>query len=524
MKDLTIGEKIGHGGQAEVFKAKYGLDVVVIKIFSNSEDKDWRREVDFAKQVRYRHIVQFYNVEHNMLMMEYVEGGSLSNAILEGSIKDWETKTRIAKQVSMGLSYIHGQNILHCDIKSSNVLLTKGLDAKICDFGRARTAGQGGRDGTLPWMAPELLLEPPQYSCKSDVYALGMVMWEMASGCNKPYQEHLQGSMILCIVNGITEDIPSNTPEAYRACIQICWHKKPEERPTAAEILPDVNSMSQNHDIGEQMVLEDEQDRKASVYSSVGSMYHSGFGIRKKDYKKSMEWYLKASDDGDAGAKFAIGMMYHSGGYGVEQDYTKAMEWYLKASDAGDLRAKFNIGMMYVEGHGVGQDYAEAIKWYLEASDTGDPGVMLNIGSMYDRGGYGVEQDYAKAIEWYLKASDAGDPDAKFNIGVMYESGFGVGQDYAKAMEWYLKASDAGDPVAMLSICVMYGRGYGVGQDYTEAMKWYLKAIDAGYSSTKVNYGQRHRDDLRAGHKAMHCFSSIFSIELQRYQDECLNG
>ncbi|KAG0302742.1 hypothetical protein BGZ98_007276, partial [Dissophora globulifera] len=371
MKYITLVEKIGHGGQAEVFKAKYVLDDVVIKLFLNPDDKDWRREIEFAKQVRYRHIVQFYHMKHDMFMMEFVEGGSLSNAILMGSTEDWETKIRIAKQVSLGLTYLHGQNILHCDIKSANILLTKNLDVKICDFGRARMIGQSGRDGTLPWMAPELFLEPPQYSCKSDVYALGMVMWEMASGCTQPYQEHLPESMVHCIVNGITEDIPSNTPEEYTACIQACWHQHPEERPAATEIFPDIDEISQDHDIDDLQALGDELDKKIqfpeavgrndeSEYSMLGGIYYDGLGVRK-NYKKSMEWYLKASNAGDSSAMIQIGEMYRNS-QGVEQDYVKAMEWYLKASDAGDSRAKVIIGEMYRNGHGVEQDYTKAME------------------------------------------------------------------------------------------------------------------------------------------------------------------
>ncbi|KAG0306103.1 hypothetical protein BGZ98_002967 [Dissophora globulifera] len=502
--DMVAQYRVGHGGQAEVFKAKCnnGLDDVVVKMFLNSDDKDWRREVEFAKRVRCRHIVQFYHVEQDRLVMEYVEGGSLSNAILMSSIEDWETKTQIAKQVSLGLTYLHGQNIIHCDIKSANILLTKDLDAKICDFGRARTVGQSGGDGTLPWMAPELLLEPPQYSCKSDVYALGMVMWEMASGCIQPYQEHVQDSMIDCIVNGITEDIPSNTPEAYTACIQACWHQKPEERPAAAEIFPDINYISQDHDIDDLRVPEDEVDKnlrlptafgrnETSLYKTLGEIYYDGYGV-KKDYKKSMEWYLKASDTGNSDAMFNIGLMYQNG-YGVEQNYAKAMEWFLKASDTGNSDAMHNIGVMYRNGEGVEQDHTMAMEWFVKASDAGHSDAMLNIGVMYDNGD-GVEQDYTMAMEWFVKASDSGHSDAMFNIGVMYRNGHGVERDYIMAMEWFLKASDAGHSSAMFNIGLMYHKGYGVEQDCTKAMEWYLKASNAGDPHAKFNIGAMYDD------------------------------
>ncbi|KAF9273650.1 hypothetical protein BGZ68_001327 [Mortierella alpina] len=175
-----------------------------------------------------------------MLVMEYVEGGSLADAIVGRGLKSWEVKTQIAKDISLGLAYLHYQGIIHCDIKSSNILLTQYKEARICDFGLATMVGERGGGGTLQWMAPELLQNPPQYISKSDVYALGMVMWEMASESTQPYREHTPDGMIYCILNGILEQYPVDTPKAYAACIQICWKQVPEERPTAVDMLPDI--------------------------------------------------------------------------------------------------------------------------------------------------------------------------------------------------------------------------------------------------------------------------------------------
>ncbi|KAI8597360.1 kinase-like domain-containing protein, partial [Dissophora ornata] len=261
MENIKLGVKLGHGSQAEVFKAKYGLDDVVVKRFLDSTHEDSRRELGIVKQLHNRHIVQFYHVQQDMLVMEYAEGGSLTDAILSGVIVNWDTKTRIAKQVALGLAYLHLLNIIHCDLKSANIVLTMHGDAKICDFGRARMVGQsGGHGGTLPWMAPELFLNPPQYSTKSDVYALGMVMWEMASGCTQPYQEHTHDGVVDCITNGYTEEIPDDTPGAYAACIHECWHQEPEERLAAVDILPDIKIVSPDLNVDDLGSPEDEYD------------------------------------------------------------------------------------------------------------------------------------------------------------------------------------------------------------------------------------------------------------------------
>ncbi|KAF9945340.1 hypothetical protein BGZ72_001463 [Mortierella alpina] len=159
--NIELGKKIGSGAQAEIFKAKCGLDDVVVKRFLNSKHKSTKQEIDIIKHLTHRHIVQFYHVHQDMIVMEYVEGGDLAAAITGRGLKNWDVKTQIAKDISLGLAYLHCQGIIHCDIKSSNILLTQYKEARICDFGLATRVGESGGGGTLQWMAPELLQDPP---------------------------------------------------------------------------------------------------------------------------------------------------------------------------------------------------------------------------------------------------------------------------------------------------------------------------------------------------------------------------
>ncbi|KAF9946909.1 hypothetical protein BGZ72_011042 [Mortierella alpina] len=243
--NIRLVERIGHGAQAEVFRAKCGLEDVVVKRFLDSKHKSTMQEIAIIQQLTHKHIVEFYHVHHDMVVMEYVEGGNLTEAIVGKALKTWEVKARIAKDISLGLAYLHSQGIIHCDIKSSNILLTKLKEARICDFGHAIRAGEDGVGGTLQWMAPELLQNPSQYTSKSDVYALGMVMWEMASESTQPYRDHTPDGVMHRIQNGILEECPDHTPKNYANYIHMCWRQLPEDRPTAADIFPDTEPSSQ---------------------------------------------------------------------------------------------------------------------------------------------------------------------------------------------------------------------------------------------------------------------------------------
>ncbi|CAO3571079.1 unnamed protein product [Mortierella alpina] len=277
---IVLIEKISNGSQSEVFKAKRKLDMIAVKKFRHGQNEASKREIELLKQVRARHIIQFYGVEQDMLTMEYAEGGSLAKAISHGAIKNWEIRNQIAKEVSLGLVYLHMLGFVHCNINSSNVLLTKHQQAKISDFGRARPFGETGERGELTWMAPELFQDPPQYSAKSDVYALGMVMWEMAAECTQPYQGQSVDVVAKNITNGITEKIPKGTPDEYARCIQQCWRQAPEERPDAEFILPGVLP-SHNADADDQghVIF---TDKHPAAYELIGTR---GAGVSKEYYK-----------------------------------------------------------------------------------------------------------------------------------------------------------------------------------------------------------------------------------------------
>ncbi|KAF9956296.1 hypothetical protein BGZ70_009976, partial [Mortierella alpina] len=522
--NIKLGKKIGCGTQAEIFKAKCGLDDVVVKIFLDSRNKHTQQEVDIIKRLTHRNIVQFYYVQHDMIVMEYVEGGSLADAIVERGLKSWEVKTHIAKDISLGLAYLHSQGIIHCDIKSSNILLTEHKEARICDFGHALRVGESGGGGTLQWMAPELLQNPPLYTSMSDVYALGMVMWEMASESTRPYRDHTPDGMMYCILNGILETYPDDTPKAYASCIQICWALQPDARPAAMNMLADIERSSYLQGEPEQQRKPAaNKDEKIHYLKALKQYFKTGEFLGSMDILKNsttlgigktMDWFNSSVGGSEsAEAMFKMGAMYYSGG-SVERDYGKAMEWCLAASEAGVPVAMLKISQMYQYGRGVEQDDREAASWYCkaeevvieqgtlnnrivrhdagvsehhrrsmewfrEAVDFGTAFTNLQIGNTYYSGDY-LEQDCSKALEWYLKASNAGDATAMFNIGAMYDKGLGVEQDDGKAMEWYLKASNAGDATAMFNIGAMYNNGQGVEQDDGKALEWYLKASNAG--------------------------------------------
>ena len=106
-------------------------------------------------------------------------------------------------------------------------------------------------------------------------------------------------------------------------------------------------------------------------------MYHHGQGM-DVNYKKAIEWYEKAAEQGNAAAQNNLGLIYTHGN-GVDVNYQKAIEWYEKAAEQGNAQAEFNLGSIYQHGHGVDQSDSMAMRWYAKADSQGHEGAKAEM-------------------------------------------------------------------------------------------------------------------------------------------------
>ncbi|KAG0244417.1 hypothetical protein BGW41_007709 [Actinomortierella wolfii] len=244
--------------------------IAVKKLYQAEEHDLIHREIKLNSYLCHRNIIQFLGAgvidDTPVMIMELAENGSLQEVIQlknsTGESQDWDIKIRIANEITSALAYLHSLGIIHRDVKSANVLLTKHLETKLCDFGHAMFTSVpdslddkgsfGGTTkalvGTIRWIAPELLGTTPEYSFKSDIFALGMVMWEMAANCTIPYHDIPDNPCVVkYVLSGGRETIPSDTPHEYRQCIKRCWDQDPSNRPYAIEMVPETDTGFEFH-------------------------------------------------------------------------------------------------------------------------------------------------------------------------------------------------------------------------------------------------------------------------------------
>ena len=185
---LCFHRRIGEGSAGTTYEASWEGTLVAVKVAAGGEVNSWRTEVRALTQLRHPNIIQCLGVLVEPptygLVLELCDGRDLSSAL--GAATPPGFLLRVASGVTAGMMHMHGQGIMHRDLKGSNVLLDQAGAVKLTDFGLAIDApdctASGGwltaETGTLRWMAPEVIRHE-RYSKKADVFSFGMVLYEL---------------------------------------------------------------------------------------------------------------------------------------------------------------------------------------------------------------------------------------------------------------------------------------------------------------------------------------------------------
>ena len=242
-------EIIGQGSYGCVVKAttKSVNSVLAIKeipLIGILNIKSVLDEVEIISQLHHNNIVKYQGYtttkEFLLLFMEYISGGTLNNLISShGKLCESLTKTYIF-QVLKGLEYLHYHNIVHRDIKSSNVLVTCDGVCKLADFGSAKKIiGKeltSSVTGTFNWIAPEVFNQTG-HGRHVDIWGIGCLVIEMATG-RPPWSKLKQFDIIMKVCS--QDDVPE-LPKEYskdaKDFVSLCFKRIPYERPNIYELL-----------------------------------------------------------------------------------------------------------------------------------------------------------------------------------------------------------------------------------------------------------------------------------------------
>ncbi|GBB98062.1 hypothetical protein RclHR1_03130003 [Rhizophagus clarus] len=252
-------KEIREGGYGIIYKATWmdNNETIIMKRFTNSKyiNKDFLNELK-SNQIcsKYNaHLIKTYGftkdpkLEDYIIIMKYASGGDLHDCLKQYFTEfTWsKQKLIILWQISKGLENIHNNGFIHRDLHSGNILFdlcvskTERFQWKIGDLGLSQpvndTSSNADIYGVIPYIAPEIF-KGSSFSKESDIYCMGMIMWELTTGC-KPFSnvEH-DINLILRILDGERPKITEDTPECYANLMKSCWDPDPKQRPSAKMI------------------------------------------------------------------------------------------------------------------------------------------------------------------------------------------------------------------------------------------------------------------------------------------------
>jgi len=257
-----ILEVIGTGGMAVVYKARcHRLNrLVAIKILKNDylEDEDFRRRFHAESQavamLSHPNIVSVYDVstsislEADYIVMELIEGITLKQYMQTKGYLNWKETLHFGIQIAKALEHAHSRGIVHRDIKPHNVMVLKNGSVKVTDFGIARMMSKGNTLtkealGSVHYISPEQA-KGGRVDSRSDLYSLGVVMYEMMSG-RPPYDGDSPVAVAIQHINGgapMPSTLNPNIPGGLEQIIMKAMSLEPGDRySSASQMLLDMD-------------------------------------------------------------------------------------------------------------------------------------------------------------------------------------------------------------------------------------------------------------------------------------------
>jgi hypothetical protein len=310
---ILIEKELGSGAMGTVYLGRLtaggkvrpvALKMVSLGLLGNeSAMKRFTRESTILQQLKHPHIVRLYGTGHYRntpyIIMEYVDGEPMDRALVRRGRLGWEEVFGYAKQLCDALQHAHEKGIIHRDLKPSNLMITPGGVLKLADFGIAKDTdvtaltGANSTIGTAAYMSPEQCRGARDLSAKSDLYSLGVVMYELITG-KKPFYAETTMDMFLKHVNETAVRPGRLMPDMPVWVDNLIMHlleKAPETRPydaaTVKRMIEEIEAKVESHQsAGVDVATSRRVDRKASDEKVTNEDREAARALKGKKKKK----------------------------------------------------------------------------------------------------------------------------------------------------------------------------------------------------------------------------------------------
>ncbi|XP_036772684.1 tyrosine-protein kinase ABL2 isoform X6 [Manis pentadactyla] len=279
--DITMKHKLGGGQYGEVYVGvwkKYSLTVAVKTLKEDTmEVEEFLKEAAVMKEIKHPNLVQLLGVctlePPFYIVTEYMPYGNLLDYLRECSREEVTAVVLLymATQISSAMEYLEKKNFIHRDLAARNCLVGENHVVKVADFGLSRLmtgdtyTAHAGAKFPIKWTAPESLAYNT-FSIKSDVWAFGVLLWEIATYGMSPYPGIDLSQVYDLLEKGYRMEQPEGCPPKVYELMRACWKWSPADRPSFAETHQAFETMFHDSSISEEVA---EELGKAAAASSV---------------------------------------------------------------------------------------------------------------------------------------------------------------------------------------------------------------------------------------------------------------
>ncbi|CAB4373840.1 unnamed protein product [Rhizophagus irregularis] len=446
---------INNGAFGDVYRAiwkKSENSVVALKAFENNKTiiKEIVNEIKLMHKVNFHtNIIRFFGItkrkdEYDMdsnylLILEYADSGTLGNYLKENFNKlDWSIKLQFAIQTADAVSYIHQHDIIHCDLHSDNILVHQNM-IKLADFGLSRRLAEVSTRHDI--IGKVAYIDPQNYNMnnnyhykpnkKSDVYSVGVLLWEISSGRTpfESYSDNYQRiALMLEIPNGKRETPVSDTPSDYIDIYTKCWQNNPDDRSSMQQVFSGLKLIKLNTsemEICETTTRIIKSDVMHIDECSINVDYSSHIKLEENEKYDKMQVDEKLTTSYNLNNIEIIDeilLLYENSiQNGIYKDnIIQLIKQYIILKNENENRIykylldnksrqqnTFLLAIFYYHGIGTGKDNVAAFELYKEAAEKGVINAIYNLGYCYENG-IGIEKDEYKAFGLYKEAAKKG--------------------------------------------------------------------------------------------------------------------